>query len=234
MLKLLRQNVRLVQFCVNNSCSRNTGISKSFTASIKKSRNIHTISIMSTPDPKSSRLVWVDCEMTGLNLDKDTIMEIAVIVTEGDTLEEVCRTDSLVIKTDKQLLDSMDAWCTDHHGKSGLTQKCLDSKLSMSDVESEVLTLIEKFTEKGKCQLAGNSVGQDKRFLDKYMPRLSSHLHYRIVDVSTIKELAKRWNPDVARLLPPKRETHRALEDIEDSIAELKYYKQAFFKLPSQ
>jgi len=230
MLKSVRQNVKIVQLCINQS-SRNAGIGHCFKTCLLNNRNIHTSTIMSTPDARNSRLVWVDCAMTGLDIDKDTIMEIAVIVTEGDTLDEVCRTDSLVIKTDKQILDGMDEWCTNHHAKSGLTQKCLDSKLSMTDVETEVLTLLEKFTEKGKCQLAGNSVGQDQRFLTKYMPRLSSHLHYRIVDVSTIKELAKRWNPKVADLLPPKRATHRALEDIEDSIAELKYYKQTFFKL---
>jgi len=183
---------------------------------------------------QSERLILVDCEMTGLNIKKDVIMEIAVIVTEGDTLEEVCRSDSLIIKTDKDLLDSMDEWCTQHHGDSGLTQSCLDSQLTMEDAEYEVLSLLEKHTQPGKCPLAGNSVGEDRKFLLKCMPALAAHLHYRTVDVTSVKELCKRWNPRVYSSMPEKKLAHRALDDIEESIAELKYYKNTFFKLPSE
>jgi oligoribonuclease len=183
---------------------------------------------------QKERLIWVDCEMTGLNIDKDLIMEIAVIVTEGDdTLSEVCRSESLIIQTEKTLLDSMDEWCTQHHGDSGLTEACVKSKLTMKAAEVEILTLLEKHTQKGKCPLAGNSVGQDRRFLDKCMPDLAEHLHYRTVDVSTVKELCKRWNPKIYSEMPSKRLSHRALDDIEDSIAELQYYKKTLFVQPS-
>jgi len=178
---------------------------------------------------ENERLIWVDCEMTGLDITKDVIMEIAVIVTEGDqTLSEVCRSESLIIQTSKSLLDGMDDWCTQHHGDSGLTQSCLDSKLTMEAAETELLTLLQNHTQKGKCPLAGNSVGQDRKFLEKCMPSLAEHLHYRTVDVSTVKELCKRWNPKIYQEMPSKRLSHRALEDIEDSIAELKYYKKTF------
>jgi len=183
-------------------------------------------------DPKAmDRLIWVDCEMTGLNLQKDKIMEIAVVVTEGASLQEVCRSESLIIRTEKSELDQMDEWCTQHHAQSGLTQACLASQISMEAAESTVLELLEKHTPKGKCPLAGNSVGQDRKFLEKCMPRLTNHLHYRIVDVSTIKELCSRWNPDLRARAPKKTCTHRALDDILESIEELKFYKENFFKL---
>ncbi|XP_023335513.1 oligoribonuclease, mitochondrial isoform X2 [Eurytemora carolleeae] len=177
------------------------------------------------------RLIWVDCEMTGLDIKKDVIMEIAVVVTEGDTLEEVGRSESIIIQTAAGLLDEMDEWCTQHHGDSGLTAACLTSQITMRSAEDQVLQLLEKLTPKGKCPLAGNSVGEDKKFLEKCMPRVFSHLHYRIVDVSTIKELYARWKPITLSSAPRKMGTHRALDDILESIKELKYYKENFFKL---
>jgi len=189
------------------------------------------LSVLPMSPEAMQRLIWVDCEMTGLDLQKDTIMEIAVVVTEGTNLQEVCRSESLIIRTDKGDLDLMDEWCTQHHGHSGLTQACLDSQVSMESAESTVLELLEKYTPKGKCPLAGNSVGEDRKFLLKCMPRLAEHLHYRTVDVSTIKELCSRWNPDLKARAPKKKETHRALDDILESIQELKFYKENFFRL---
>ena len=124
----------------------------------------------------------------------------------------------------------MNEWATRHHGESGLTEEVKRSNLSLSDCETRVLEFVEDWTPKGKCPLAGNSVGQDAKFLVKYMPDLMSHLHYRIIDVSTIKELAKRWYPKEYSNQPSKKLAHRALDDIRESIEELKYYRAVLFK----
>lgn len=182
-------------------------------------------------DNAKDRLIWVDCEMTGLNIQKDKIMEIAVIITEGETLQEVARSDNIVVHVEQELLDSMDEWCTKHHGDSGLTKACSNSKISMEDAEASVLQVLEKFTPRGKCPLAGNSVSEDRKFLEKCMPRVAGHLHYRTVDVSTIKELGRRWNPTVQNSAPKKKNSHRAMDDIVESINELQYYKKNLFKL---
>ena len=113
--------------------------------------------------PASERLIWVDCEMTGLNIDTDTLLEIAVIVTEGDTVETVAKTESIIIHAEDDILDNMNEWCVKQHGLSGLTQSCKDSKISCAEAEQMVLTMLAKHTQKGKCPLAGNSVGQDRR-----------------------------------------------------------------------
>ena len=118
------------------------------------------------------RLIWVDCEMTGLDIEKDKLLEIAVIVTEGDTLETVGKTESIIINCDTESLENMNEWCVKQHGKSGLTQACRDSKISCEEAEKMVLEMLSHHTEKGKCPLAGNSVGQDRRFIDKYMPKV--------------------------------------------------------------
>ncbi|KAI9342040.1 ribonuclease H-like domain-containing protein, partial [Obelidium mucronatum] len=145
-------------------------------------------------------LVWIDLEMSGLDLRKDKILEIACIITDGD-LNIIAESPDLIIRTDKGLLDSMDEWCVEHHGqqkqpnkKVRPTQAAIDSKLSMQDVESEILTFIKKhIPNRNVGVLAGNSVHMDKEFLRKDMPNLLAHLHYRLVDVSTIKELMARW-----------------------------------------
>ena len=180
--------------------------------------------------PASDRLIWVDCEMTGLEIDKDKLLEIAVIVTEGDTLQTVGKTESIIINCDDESLEQMNSWCVKQHGASGLTQACKDSKISCQEAERMVMDMLKQCTSKGKCPLAGNSVSQDRKFLDKYMPDLASWLHYRTVDVSTIKELTRRWYPQVYEAAPKKGASHRALGDIEDSIAELKYYREKVFK----
>ena len=124
----------------------------------------------------------------------------------------------------------MNEWCVEHHGQSGLTEKVKKSTISLKNSENQVLEFVQKWTPKGKCPLAGNSVGADKKFLEKYMPNFMEHLHYRIVDVSTVKELTKRWYPEDFSQAPIKKGAHRALDDIRESIEELKYYKKAVFK----
>ena len=183
---------------------------------------------MSTP---ADRLVWVDCEMTGLDLNKDLIIEIAVIITEGDSLAEVARSDTIIIRTDEALLNGMDEWCTEHHAASGLTNACLNSQISMEEAEDKVLDLLQKYTPHGVCPLAGNSIGQDRKFLEKCMPRVVDHLHYRVVDVSSVKELCARWNKEVFGKASTKKGCHRALDDIVESIEELQFYKDQFFKI---
>ena len=176
-----------------------------------------------------NRLVWVDCEMTGLDPDKDKLLEVAVIVTEGD-LRAVAEGPSVVIHQPDSVLDSMGEWCTKHHSKSGLTKAVRESKISTAECEQQILNFLQDLVPKGKCPLAGNSVGQDARFLRREMPRLMDHLHYRIVDVSTVKEITKRWYPEEAAQVPKKALGHRALDDIRESIKELEFYRKKVFK----
>ncbi|RXG52981.1 Oligoribonuclease, mitochondrial [Armadillidium vulgare] len=175
------------------------------------------------------RLVWVDLEMTGLNTDKDRIMEAAVIVTDSN-LDVIREGPNLVIKVDDGTLDNMNEWCKKHHGESGLTEACRKSDVTLQMAEDRILEFLVQHTEQGKAPLAGNSVHADKKFLDKYMPKLMKHLHYRIVDVSTVKELCRRWYPTEFTNAPKKKVCHRALDDIRESIDELKYYKTTVFK----
>ena len=129
-----------------------------------------------------------------------------------------------------KVLDEMGEWCVNQHGLSGLTEKVRESKLSLADCEAQVLDFVQEWTPEGKCPLAGNSVGQDAKFLENYMPNLMAHLHYRIVDVSTVKELVRRWYSGEFSRKPPKKLTHRAMDDIRESIEELKYYRETVFK----
>ncbi|KAJ3407475.1 hypothetical protein CcCBS67573_g00585 [Chytriomyces confervae] len=175
-------------------------------------------------------LVWIDLEMSGLDLSKDRILEIAVIITDGD-LNFVAESEDIIIQTEKSLLDSMDDWCTKHHGESGLTQSALESQISMHQAEQQILSFIKRHIPNQRVGLlAGNSVHMDKEFLRKDMPALLNHLHYRLVDVSTVKELLARWNPELLDKAPRKKMTHRALDDIRESIEELRYYKSCAFK----
>ncbi|EPX71270.1 RNA exonuclease [Schizosaccharomyces octosporus yFS286] len=168
-------------------------------------------------------LVWIDCEMTGLQAGKDVLMEVAAIITDGD-LKPIPESFDAVIHLSDQQLASMNEWCTVQHGKSGLTEKCRASTLSVQEVEKKLLNYIKKYVpEKRVGLIAGNSVHADVRFLSIEMPKVIEHLHYRIVDVSTIKELAKRWRSDIRPY--EKKGDHRALSDIMESIQELKYFR---------
>ncbi|KAF8806529.1 ribonuclease H-like protein [Phlegmacium glaucopus] len=178
-------------------------------------------------------LVWVDCEMTGLNPGKDKIIEIAVLITNGN-LEIVDPGIEYVIRVDKEVLDGMDSWCTEHHGQSGLTQACLDSPHTMQFVADEVLEYIKKWIPRQRTGvLAGNSVHVDRIFLAAEMPAVIDWLHYRIVDVSSIKELSRRWYAHSGIPPIPAENKHRALDDIVGSIQELQWYRQNIFVPPS-
>jgi len=180
---------------------------------------------MATP---SDRLVWIDCEMTGLDLEVDELVEIAVIITDYD-LNPVDGGLSIVIKPDASALENMGEFVRAMHTESGLIEE-IPNGVSVAEAEYEVLEYILKHVpEEQKAPLAGNSIGTDRSFLAKYMPRLDGHLHYRNVDVSSIKELAKRWYPRAYFNAPAKNGGHRALADILESIRELHYYRRAIF-----
>lgn len=167
-------------------------------------------------------------EMTGLNVEKDKILEFACIITDKD-LNVIASSKNYIIHQPEDVLESMNAWCVKTHNESGLIKACRQSKLTEKEVEDEVKKFLEQHTEKNQCPLAGNSVYMDKLFLMKYMPDLADFLHYRIVDVSTVKELCRRWNPSIFWKAPAKKLIHRALDDITESIEELKYYKKFMF-----
>ena len=173
-------------------------------------------------------LVWLDCEMTGLDPDKERLIEIAVIVT-GPQLTPRIEGPVLAIHQSDELLDQMDAWNKGTHGRSGLIDKVKVSSVSEQDAEEQVLAFLAKYLPKGTSPLCGNTISQDRRFLVKYMPRLEAFLHYRNVDVSTFKELAKRWRPEVYAAFK-KRQSHTALADVHESIDELEHYRLHFLK----
>lgn len=172
-------------------------------------------------------LVWIDLEMTGLDPNQNTIIEIATIVTDKH-LNILAEGPSLAIQQSQEVMDEMDEWCTTHHGQSGLTERVLQSNVSMQQAEQQTIAFLQQYVGKGESPICGNSVGQDRRFLYQYMPNLEAFFHYRYLDVSTVKELARRWQPDVLTGFT-KKGTHLALDDIRESIAELAYYRQHFF-----
>ena len=173
-------------------------------------------------------LVWLDCEMTGLDPDKERLIEIAVIVT-GPQLTPRIEGPVLAIHQSDELLDQMDNWNKGTHGRSGLIDKVKASSVTEQDAETQVLAFLAKYLPKGTSPLCGNTISQDRRFLVKYMPRLEAFLHYRNVDVSTFKELAKRWRPEVYAAFK-KRQSHTALADVHESIDELEHYRLHFLK----
>lgn len=196
------------------------------------SSNISTNDSMSS-SAMSQRMVWVDLEMTGLDIEKDQIIEMACIITDSD-LNVLVEGPNLIIKQPDVLLDGMSDWCKEHHGKSGLTRAVRNSKITLQQAEYEFLSFVRQHTPPGQCPLAGNSVHADKRFLDKYMPQFMYHLHYRIIDVSTIKELCRRWFPEEYKMVPHKKASHRALDDIRESIKELQFYRANVFKASTE
>lgn len=174
-------------------------------------------------------IVWIDLEMTGLDPERERIIEMATLITDGQ-LAIVAEGPELVIHQPDSVLDAMDDWNREHHGSSGLTDRVRASTIDEREAERRTLAFIAEHCGKRTAPLAGNSVHHDRRFLAAYMPELLAYLHYRIIDVSTVKELTRRWYPDALAAAPPKRETHRALEDIRESIAELQYYRSAVFR----
>jgi oligoribonuclease len=177
-------------------------------------------------DPKN--LVWMDLEMTGLDPDKDVILEIATIVTDGN-LSLLGEGPVMAIHQSDDVLEHMDPWCVEHHGASGLTRRCRESKISAAQAEERTLAFVREWCLERTSPLCGNSIHQDRRFLVRYMPRLNDYLHYRIVDVSSVKEIVERWYP--GEFSPPaKKKSHLALDDIRESIEELRDYRRKFFR----
>ena len=173
-------------------------------------------------------LVWLDCEMTGLDPEKERIIEIAVVVT-GPELSPRIEGPVLVIHQSDALLDQMDKWNTGTHGRSGLTDKVKASCLTEALAETQLLAFLSAYVPKGTAPMCGNTIGQDRRFLVRYMPKLEAFFHYRNIDVSTFKELAKRWRPDVYSAFK-KRQSHTALADVHESIDELEHYRTHFLR----
>ncbi|WP_040663594.1 oligoribonuclease [Neptuniibacter caesariensis] len=176
-----------------------------------------------------NNLIWIDLEMTGLEPATDVIIEIATIVTDSD-LNVLAEGPTLAIHQSDEIMDNMDEWCTNQHGKSGLTQRVKESTVTEAEAEQATIEFLKQYVEAGVSPMCGNSIGQDRRFLDKYMPELEAFFHYRNLDVSSLKELAKRWKPEVAAGVV-KKGSHLALDDIRDSIEELKHYREHFIKL---
>lgn len=176
-----------------------------------------------------SNLIWIDLEMTGLDPDKERIIEIATIVTDKD-LNILAEGPVMAISQPQALLDQMDEWCTTHHGDSGLTKRVQESSISEAEAEAQTIEFLEQWVAKGKSPICGNSIGQDRRFLVRYMPQLHDYFHYRNLDVSTLKELATRWKPQMLEGFT-KENKHLALDDIRESIAELVYYREHFIQL---
>ena len=177
----------------------------------------------------SDVLVWLDMEMTGLDPAKERIIEIATILTDGQ-LTEIAVGPDLVIHQGDDVLAAMDDWNKKHHGQSGLIERVKASTISDADAEAQTLAFINQHVgAKDRPVLAGNSIHQDRRFITRYMPAFDKRLHYRMVDVSTIKELARRWYPQALTKQPPKTESHRALDDVRESIDELRYYRANVF-----
>lgn len=175
------------------------------------------------------RLVWLDMEMTGLDPEKERIIEVAVVVTEPD-LTVVAEGPVLVVHQSNELLDAMDKWNQSTHKRSGLIDKVKASTLTEAQAEDELLAFLSQHVPAGKSPLCGNTISQDRRFMFRYMPRLETFFHYRNLDVSTLKELALRWKPEVYKSFV-KHSKHEALADIYESIEELKHYREHFIKL---
>ncbi|EOX4959556.1 oligoribonuclease [Vibrio alginolyticus] len=174
-------------------------------------------------------LIWVDLEMTGLDPEAHKIIEIASIVTDSE-LNILAEGPVLAIHQPEEELAKMDDWCTNTHTASGLVERVRNSQISEQDAVAQTIEFLEKWVPKGASPICGNSIGQDRRFLYKHMPELEEFFHYRYVDVSTLKELARRWQPEVLNGFT-KQGTHLALDDIRESIAELKYYRGTIFKI---
>lgn len=173
-------------------------------------------------------LIWIDLEMTGLEPDTDSIIEIATIVTDKD-LNVLAEGPVLAVRQPKQAMDAMDEWNQKHHGQSGLIERVLSSSYSELDAERETIEFLKQWVPAATSPMCGNSICQDRRFMAKSMPALEAFFHYRNLDVSTLKELASRWAPDIMKGFK-KKATHQALDDVIESIEELKYYRQTFLK----
>jgi oligoribonuclease len=181
---------------------------------------------------KTQHLIWIDLEMTGLDTARDSILEVATLVTDNE-LNEIAEGPVFAVSHDLETLEAMDRWNTRHHGESGLWQRVLDSDVSMREAELGTLEFLAQWTQAGTSPMCGNSICQDRRFMHRLMPELEAWFHYRNLDVSTLKELALRWMPGAVDGLE-KKNAHRALADIRESIMELRYYRQFMGKFAGQ
>ena len=177
-------------------------------------------------DNNNHNLIWIDMEMTGLDPEKDRIIEVAIVITDGQ-LNRIAESPVLVVSQPNAVLDGMDKWNQSTHAKSGLIDKVKASKLTEADAEAQLIVFLQQHVPSGTSPMCGNSICQDRRFMARWMPQLEAYFHYRNLDVSTFKELVKRWKPEIASGLK-KEGKHEALADIYDSINELKYYREHF------
>jgi oligoribonuclease len=178
---------------------------------------------MTTTNGKEGRLIWIDLEMTGLDTGRDSILEIATVVTDPQ-LNLLAEGPELAIAHSLETLEAMDEWNRTQHRKSGLWQRALEQGVTMEEAENRTLEFLEKWVPANSSPMCGNSICQDRRFLHRQMPRLERHFHYRNLDVSTLKELARRWSPQLVAGFH-KESAHTALSDVRDSIEELRYYR---------
>jgi len=178
----------------------------------------------------SSHLIWLDMEMTGLEPDKDRIIELAIVITNS-RLEPVAEAPVLTVHQPDSVMDGMDEWNTRTHGQSGLTARVKASTMDEAAVEAKMLEFLAQYVPERASPMCGNSICQDRRFMARYMPKLEAWFHYRNLDVSTLKELARRWHPEVAKGVK-KQGKHEALADIHESIEELRHYRDTFLRLP--
>ncbi|CBV41616.1 oligoribonuclease [Halomonas elongata] len=185
-----------------------------------------------TQDPRAQRLVWIDLEMTGLDPERERIIEVATLITDAD-LNVVAEGPVLAVHQPDALLEAMDDWNQKTHGGSGLTERVRASAIDTAEAERRTLAFLHEHVAPGTSPMCGNSVHQDRRFLEREMPELLAFFHYRNLDVSTLKELAKRWNPG-ALVGFSKRNVHLAMDDIKESIAELAHYRRTFLRLDDE
>jgi len=177
-------------------------------------------------DAKDQRMVWIDLEMTGLDEKKESIIEIATVITDGD-LNILAQGPNLAVSVSEELIAGMDEWNTTHHHRSGLVDRIRNNSVTIADAEQQTLDFLQQWVSPKTAPLCGNSIWNDRKFLDKEMPLVADYLHYRMIDVSTVKELARRWYPKVKKY--QKKLSHLALDDILESIEELAYFRTEIF-----
>lgn len=183
---------------------------------------------MNETTPRKDLLIWIDLEMTGLDPNRERIIEVATLVTDGD-LNTVAEGPVIAVKQPDSLLEQMDDWNRKTHGESGLVKRVQESTTDTAAAEAQTLAFLRRYVEPGTSPMCGNSIHQDRRFLEREMPELWAFFHYRNLDVSTVKELAKRWNPDALKGFT-KRNVHLAMDDIKESIEELSHYRRTFLR----
>ncbi|MDM0043667.1 oligoribonuclease [Variovorax dokdonensis] len=201
---------------------------ESFDPTTAATTDASTPDIPATLTKSDQNLVWLDCEMSGLDPDKERLLEIAVVVT-GPKLTPRIEGPVLVIHQDDSVLNGMDAWNKGTHGRSGLIDKVKASTTDEASAEKQLIEFLSRYVPKGASPMCGNTIGQDRRFLVKYMPKLEAFFHYRNLDVSTLKELARRWKPEVYAAFK-KQQAHTALADVHESLDELEHYREHFLR----